>query len=70
MSESHLSVTFIAAGIVRSCQSTLVRAMLIRAGIVRDHVRATPVRATLLELELAETIAEHTFIAGIFRNYV
>jgi hypothetical protein len=67
MSESHLSVTFIAAGIVRSCQSALVRAMLIRARIVRDHVRATLVRATLSEPELSETISEHTFIAGIVR---
>jgi len=43
MSESHLSVTFIPASIVRSCQSTHVRAMLIRAGIVRDRFR-DPVR--------------------------
>jgi len=69
MSESHMSVTFIAAGIVRSCQSTLVRAMLIRAGIVRDHVRATLVKATLSEPELSETISECTFIARIVRHY-
>jgi len=57
MSESHLSVAFIAAGTVRSWQSAPVSAMCIRAGIVRDlvrdlvraaHVRATLVRANLL----------------------
>jgi len=75
MSESHLSVTFIAAGIVRSCQSTLVRAMLFGARIVWDHARATLVRATLvtgslLEPKLWETVSEHTFIAGIIRDNV
>jgi len=57
MSESHLLVTFIAAGIVRSYHSALVSAMFIGAGIVRDlvgdlvrdlvrdHVRAVLVRA-------------------------
>ena len=52
MSESHLSVTFIAAGTVRSCKSPLVRAMSIRARIVRDLVRdlvrAAHVRANVL----------------------
>jgi len=64
MSESHLSVTFIAAGTVRSCQSALVRAMFIRAGIVRDlvrdlvrdHVRAAHVRATLVRANLLSHI--------------
>jgi hypothetical protein len=70
MSESPLSVTFIAAAIVRSCQSALIRAMLIRAGIVRDHVRATLVRATLSEPELSEAISDCTFIAEIVRDYV
>jgi len=57
MSESNLSVTFITAGTVRSCQRALIRVMFIRAGIVRDlvrdlvraaHVRATLVRANSL----------------------
>jgi hypothetical protein len=64
MSESHLSVTFIAAGTLRSRHSArvsalfiragIVRAMFIRAVIVRDlvrdrvNVRATLVRATSL----------------------
>ena len=61
MSESHLTATFIAAGIVRSYQCALVRGMFIRAWIVRNlvrdlvrdhataaHVRATHVRANLL----------------------
>jgi hypothetical protein len=76
MSESHLSVTFIAARTVRSCQSALIRAMFIGAGIVRamfiragivrdlvrDHVKAALVRATLVRA---------TFIrAGIVRDYV
>jgi hypothetical protein len=66
MSESHLSVTFIAAVIVRLCQSALVRAIWIRVGIVRalvrDHVKAALVMATLVRA---------TFIrAGIVRDYV
>jgi len=65
MSESHLSVTFITAGIVWSCQSTLFRAMLIIARIARDQARATLVRATL-----SETILECTLKAGIVRDYV
>jgi len=65
MSESHVSVTFIASWIVRSCESALVRAMFIWAVIVRDlvrelvrdyvraaHVRATPVKATLVRATL------------------
>jgi len=70
MSESHLSVTFIAARTVRSCQSALVRAMFIRAGIVRamfiragivrdlvrDHLRAAHVRATLVRANLLSHI--------------
>ena len=80
MSEWHLSVTFFAAGILRSCQSALVRAMLMRAGIVRDyvwatliratHFRATLVRATLSEPRMSQTISDHTFIARIVRDYV
>jgi len=62
--ESHLSVTFIAAGIVRSCYRALVRAMFIRAGIVRDlvrelvrdHVRAAHVKATLVRANLLRHI--------------
>jgi len=38
MSESHLSDTSIAAGIVGTSQSALARAMFIRAAIVRDLV--------------------------------
>jgi len=64
MSESHLSVTFIAAGAVRSFQSALVRAMFIRAGIVpaflrdlvKDLVRVAPVRATLVRANLLSQI--------------
>jgi hypothetical protein len=64
MSESHLTVTFMAAGTVRSCQSALVRAMFIRARIVRDlvrdlvrdHVRAAHVRATLVRANLLSHI--------------
>jgi hypothetical protein len=65
MSESHISVTFIAARIVKSYVSPLFRALFISAGIVRDlardnvrdHVRAAPVRAihvkgTLLRAKL------------------
>ena len=60
MPELHLSVTIIAARIVGSCQSSLVRAMFIRARIVRDlvrdlvrdHVRAAHVRATLVRANL------------------
>jgi len=80
ISESHLSVTFLAAGIARSCQSACVRTMLIRTGIVRDHVRGTlawatvvrhtVVRATLSGPELSEIISEHTFIAGNVRDYL
>jgi len=74
MTELHLSVIFVAARIVRSCQSTLVRAMLIGAVIVRDHVRATPVRATSVqatvsELEYSETMTKRTFIAGIIWDH-
>jgi len=61
MSESHLSVTFIAAWIVRWCQSALTIAMFIGAQIVRDlvrdHVRtalvsATHVKPTLVRAKL------------------
>jgi len=66
MSEVHLSVTFIAAGIVRSCQSALVRVMFIRvmcirAGIVRDLVRDL----------VRDGLVRAIFIgAGIVRDYV
>jgi hypothetical protein len=60
MSESHMSVTFPAAGIVRSYQSAVVRAMFNRAGIVtdrvRDHVRAAYVTATLVRANLLRHI--------------
>jgi len=75
MSVSHLSFTFIPAGIFQSCQSTAVLAMWIRAGIVRDYVRAmlvraTHVRVTLSVPELSETISEGTFISQIVRDCV
>jgi len=54
------------AGIVRSCQSGLVRAMFIRAGIVTDHVR-DHVNTALLRA----TLVRARFIrAGIVRDYV
>jgi len=69
MPELHLSVIFIIAKVVRSCQSALLRAMFIRPGIVRylvtdlvrDHViaalaRATLVKATLIRATLAKAI--------------
>jgi len=76
MSNSHLSVTIITAGIVRSCQRVLVTAMISRAGIVRhlvrdlvrDHVwgalvRATPVKVTLVRATLirANLLAHITY---------
>jgi len=54
-SESYMWVTFTAAVMVKSCHSTLFRAILIRAGIVRDHVRdlvTDHVRAALLRATL------------------
>jgi len=60
MSESHLSVTFIAAGTVRSCQSALVRAMFIRAGIVRAmFIRAGIVRDLVRDLVRDHLRAAH-----------
>jgi hypothetical protein len=60
MSELHMSVTFPAAGIVRSYQSAVIRAMFNRAGIVRDrvrdHVRAAYVTATLVRANLLRHI--------------
>jgi hypothetical protein len=54
------NVAFIAARIVKSCQSAHVSAMYIRAGIVRDlvrdHVRAAHVRATLVRANLLSHI--------------
>jgi len=64
VSESFLSVTFITAGIVRSCQSAVGRAPFTRAGIVRslvrdlvrDNVRAAHVRATLVRADFLSHI--------------
>jgi len=79
MSESHLSVTFIAAGIVRSCQSALVRAMFIRARIVRalvrdlvrDHVRAALVRATHVKATLVRaTLVRANLLSHIIYSVI
>jgi len=60
MSESHLSVTFIAAGTVRSGQSALVRAMFVRAGIVRAmFIRAGIVRDLVRDLVRDHVRATH-----------
>jgi hypothetical protein len=56
---------------VRSCQSTLVRAMLIRAGIVRDHVRDHVKDALVRAILVRATLVRATFIrAGTVRNDV
>jgi len=79
MSESHLSVTFIAAWIVRSYQSAHFRAMCIRAGIVRDlvrdlvrdHVRAALVRATLVKATLVRaTLVRANLLSHIIYSLI
>jgi len=61
MSESHLSVTFIAAGTVRSCQSAPARAMFIRAG----NVRAMFIRAGSVRDVVRDVVRDHVRAAHV-----
>jgi len=79
MSESHLSVTFITAGIVRSWQRALVRAISIGAGIVRDlvrdlvrdHVRAALVRSRHVKATLVKaTLVRSNLLSHIIYSLI